>query len=190
MNLFRRNKNNEKEETVSEDQNPSVGTTVDETVEEQNVPSAPVVDEQVPQEADEVQPLPETPGPQVGSDVDEPEEEEVEDEDEAEDVSEPVSSERVPGSVVAPEDTVLPTDVVPSEDYPSDGALPHNTNDALDRIKESEDEANNPILEPHKRDTSVDRQKDETQAEYNERVPVAVQPVQPAPKYNYRGQKM
>lgn len=188
MNLFRRNKNKDKEETVSEDPITPVGTTVDETVQEVNVPTAPVVDVPV-QDETQVQPVPETPGPQVGSDVDEPQDEQ-EDEVEVEIATELHPSERVPGSVVAPEDTVLPTDVVPAEDYPSEGGVPHNTNDALDRIKESEDEANNPILEPHKRDTSVDRQKDESQAEYNERVPVAVQPVQPAPKFNYRGQKM
>lgn len=101
--------------------------------------------------------------------------------------------EKVPGAVVTPEETVQPTDVVPAslEDYPTDGALPHNTNDSLDRIKESEDETNNPIVsEKVKRDKTVDRQEGETQAEYNERVPVAQQPVQPAPTHSYLGAEL
>lgn len=99
----------------------------------------------------------------------------------------------VPGTVVAPEDTVQNLDVVPSslEDYPSDGALPHNTNDAPELIEASNDEANNPTVQGKvKRDKSLDRKKGETQAEYNERVPVAIQPVQPGPTTSYLGNKL
>jgi hypothetical protein len=34
------------------------------------------------------------------------------------------------------------------------------------------------------------RKKNETQAEYNERVPVALQPVQPGPTHSYLGDKL
>lgn len=118
------------------------------------------------------------------------------DEQEVEEVndapSEPVEKEvPVPGSVVAPEDTVRPLDEVPADDYPSDGALPHDSNDAPQLINESNDEANNPTVNGKvKRDTSVDRKKGETQAEYNERIPVALQPVQPSPKTSYLGGKL
>lgn len=71
------------------------------------------------------------------------------------------------------------------------GALPHNTNDALDRIIESNDEANNPVVTGASNiDKELLRNKGESQAAYNERVPVAVQPVQPGPTHNYLGEKL
>lgn len=71
------------------------------------------------------------------------------------------------------------------------GGLPHNTNDALERIKESNDEANNPIVQGESHvDETLLRGKKETQAQYNERVPVAIQPVQPGPTHNYLGQPL
>lgn len=70
-------------------------------------------------------------------------------------------------------------------------ALPHNTNDAPELIAKSNDEANNPIVtgEDHS-DKSLQRQDGETQQEYNERIPVALQPVQPLPTHNYLGQEL
>ena len=77
------------------------------------------------------------------------------------------------------------------EQYPEDGAIAHNSNDAPELIAASNDEANNPIVQGEvERDSSLDRQEKETQAEYNERVPVAVQPVQPAPTTSYLGQPL
>jgi hypothetical protein len=71
------------------------------------------------------------------------------------------------------------------------GALPHNTNDSLQRIIESNDEANNPTVQGEvDRSTVLDRKKGETQAEYNERVPIGNQPVQPAPTTSYLGEKL
>ena len=98
----------------------------------------------------------------------------------------------VEGGVVRPEDTVKPLDVVPhADEFHPEGGVQHNTNDSLDRIKESEDEANNPVVSSRaRRDTSFDRKKGESQLEYNERVPVALQPVQPAPTHNYLGQPL
>lgn len=71
------------------------------------------------------------------------------------------------------------------------GALPHNTNDAPELIELSNDEANNPTVqgEDHS-DKTVQRKKSETQQEYNERIPVAVQPVQPAPTKSYLGEDL
>lgn len=37
---------------------------------------------------------------------------------------------------------------------------------------------------------SLYRQEDESQQEYNERIPVAVQPVQPQPTHNYLGEEL
>lgn len=67
--------------------------------------------------------------------------------------------------------------------------LPHNTNDSLARIHESNDEANNPIVtgKDHS-DKKLQRKEGESQAEYNERIPVAIQPVQPQPTHNYLGE--
>lgn len=99
---------------------------------------------------------------------------------------------KAPGSVVAPEDTVVPTDVLPNADevYPA-GGVKHNTNDSLDRLKESEDESNNPLVTgKDSSDKSLQRKKGESQQKYNERVPVAIQPVQPGPTHNYLGQPL
>lgn len=72
----------------------------------------------------------------------------------------------------------------------TNGAEYPNTNDAPAYIKASEDEANNPTVqgEDHS-DHSLQRQKGETQAAYNERIPVAIQPVQPAVAFDYLGRK-
>jgi len=112
------------------------------------------------------------------------------DEQEVQEVVE-VPVETVPGAVVAPEDTVRPLEDVPSDDYPTDGAVPYNTNDAPELIALSNDEANNPLVTGEvERDTTLDRQEDETQAEYNERINPAVQPVQPGPSTSYLGQPL
>lgn len=104
---------------------------------------------------------------------------------------EAVEEEFVPGAVVNPEDTVRPLEDIPQDDTPTDGGLPHNTNDSLERIIESNDEANNPTVqgEDHS-DKTLLRRKGETQQEYNERIPVAVQPVQPAPAKSYLGKDL
>jgi hypothetical protein len=97
----------------------------------------------------------------------------------------------VPGTVVDPEDTVRPLEDTPQDETPTNGGLPHNTNDSLERIKESENEANNPTVrgKDHS-DKTLARQKGESQQEYNERVPVAIQPVQPTPTVSYLGKKL
>ena len=101
---------------------------------------------------------------------------------------EPVEEEVLPGAVVAPEDTVRPLEDIPQDDTPTDGDVPHNTNDAPELIEASNNEENNPtVTKKVKRDKSLDRKKGETQAEYNERVPVAIQPVQPGPTTSYLG---
>jgi len=63
-----------------------------------------------------------------------------------------------------------------------------NTNYAEKFIRESQDESNNPTIggEDYS-DPSLQRQEGETQQEYNERVPVALQPVQPNPTKSYLG---
>lgn len=56
-----------------------------------------------------------------------------------------------------------------------------------------EDVVDVPEKEPKKTKKFVnefDQRKDESQAEYNQRVPVAVQPVRPAPKYSYLGKEL
>lgn len=98
----------------------------------------------------------------------------------------------VEGGVVRPEDTVRPLDVVPhANEFHPEGGVQHNTNDSLDRIKESEDEANNPVV-TGKTYTAKEllRKKGESQQEYNERIPVAIQPVQPGPTHNYLGEEL
>lgn len=97
----------------------------------------------------------------------------------------------VPGAVVNPEDTVRPLDEVPQDKTPTDGGLPHNTNDAPALIEASNDEANNPVVQGKDHsDKTLQRKDGESQQEYNERVPVAIQPVQPAPTHNYLGEKL
>lgn len=69
------------------------------------------------------------------------------------------------------------------------GALPHNTNDAPELIAASNDEANNPVVQGKDHsDKTLLRKKGESTQEYNERVPVAIQPVQPGPTHNYLGE--
>jgi hypothetical protein len=71
------------------------------------------------------------------------------------------------------------------------GALPHNTNDAPELIEASNDEANNPVVQGKDHsDKTLQRKDGETQQEYNERIPVAVQPVQPGPTHTYLGEKI
>ena len=69
--------------------------------------------------------------------------------------------------------------------------MSHDSNDAYRLHKESEDEANNPVVQGKDHsDESLQRQKGESQAEYNERVSIAVQPVQPMGDRNYLGEKI
>lgn len=68
--------------------------------------------------------------------------------------------------------------------------LPHNTNDAPELIELSNDEANNPTVQgADHSDKSVQRQKGESTQDYNERIPVAIQPVQPPIATTYLGDK-
>lgn len=71
------------------------------------------------------------------------------------------------------------------------GANLPNTNDAPELIAASNDEANNPVVTGKvARNKSLDRKKGETQAEYNERVPLGVQPAAPAPTHDYLGRPL
>jgi hypothetical protein len=70
-------------------------------------------------------------------------------------------------------------------------ALPHNTNDSLARIKESNNEANNPTVQGTiVRDTTLDRGANETLAAYNLRVAPGNQPVQPKETKSYLGKNL
>ena len=69
--------------------------------------------------------------------------------------------------------------------------LPHNTNDALTRIKESNNQANNPIVTGSiTRQTSLDRGVNESLKDYNLRVTPGKQPVQPKPGTSYLGKPL
>lgn len=73
--------------------------------------------------------------------------------------------------------------------------LPHDTNDSLDRIIESNDEANNPVVQSTPKEEEKKfkgpwhRQKNETVQQYNARVPIGLQPVQPPSEFDYLGRK-
>lgn len=73
----------------------------------------------------------------------------------------------------------------------TNGANLPNTNDQDRLIRESLDEKNNPVVQgEHKYEGPLYRQKGESQQAYNERIPVALQPVQPMSEYNYLGKKV
>jgi hypothetical protein len=95
----------------------------------------------------------------------------------------------VPGAVVNPEDTVRELEDIPQDDTTTNGDLPHNTNDAPELIAASNDEVNNPVVQGKDHsDKTLQRKEGESQQEYNERIPVAIQPVQPAPTHSYLGE--
>ena len=102
----------------------------------------------------------------------------------------------VVGRVPVPEDTLLPTDLVPSayDDYPEHGAVAHDSNDADKLIRESNDEDNNPIVQgkdhsDKKLKNELKRKKDETNAEHADRVGLNL-PVADGPKFDYLGRKV
>ena len=70
-------------------------------------------------------------------------------------------------------------------------ALQHNTNDSLARIKESNNQANNPIVTgtPNRR-TDLDKGANESLKDYNARVAPGNQPVQPKPTKSYLGNNL
>lgn len=106
-----------------------------------------------------------------------------------------VEPEFVEGQPVAPEDTVKDLDVVPAslDDYPEDGALPHNSNDAPTLIELSNDQDNNPLVQgkgPKVDKTFYKRKKDETDEEYFGRTSPGTAPVQPGPTQSYLGKAL
>lgn len=70
-------------------------------------------------------------------------------------------------------------------------SLPHNTNDSLARIKESNNQANNPVVQgTATRRTDLDRGANESLKDYNARVAPGNQPVQPKPTKSYLGNNL
>jgi hypothetical protein len=65
----------------------------------------------------------------------------------------------------------------------------HDPNLADKFNKDSQDEKNNPTVQGKANRTPLHRKKNETQQEYNERVPVAEQPVLDASEFDYLGRK-
>lgn len=66
-----------------------------------------------------------------------------------------------------------------------------NTNNALNLIKDSLDQANNAIVaDSVTRRTDIDKTGGETLAAYNLRVTPGVQPIQPAPTKSYLGNNL
>lgn len=105
-------------------------------------------------------------------------------------VSEPVVVE--PTAPEAPVEAPKETEAVEGDiAFPDVAKALGNTNFARDYQVESQDEANNPTVQGKDHsDKTLQRRKNESQAEYNERVAPGDQPVQPMGKFDYLGRKV